>query len=159
VSEVIGVHLDAGCLICWINTRRETMLEYLTLEKVISLAEQAVQEKGSDFIYKQMECSVKDEDDLFSVQTTCAYVHEDDVPGCLVGNILVRHGVQPSKFEELGINVDTGSDEALRTLISSGVIVGVSESASEFLELVQRHQDGGFTWGYAVEETLQAHHR
>jgi hypothetical protein len=104
---------------------------------------EAVEAKGRDFVYLRP----TDEED-----GACSYTHLVDgevVPGCLVGDALVRLGVPVGKFRDLNIN--TGEDPwgAMSRLKWDGILK-FSEGAADVFGEAQRQQDSGIAWGNAL---------
>ncbi len=123
----------------------------LTLEKAKFLVDQAIEQRGEDYLYK------KEGDDEYA---ECLYVHNvhewDDelcgmvetgekVAGCLVGLALHKGGVP---LEVLERHEGSGAHELCQYLNLTGH-VEASDDAKEYLFRVQRSQDHGKTWGEA----------
>ena len=119
----------------------------------LSALNDAVAEKGVDFVYKKTE-TLEDEFGGDSY-TVCAYLHHDEdgnltVPGCIVGNVMVRLGVPATAL----VSVNTGTDarSMLRFLTAEGYITYTGKAAG-LLSRVQGIQDGGIkSWSEAVVE-------
>ncbi|MGN7135825.1 hypothetical protein [Streptomyces pseudogriseolus] len=85
-------------------------------------------------------------DDLMS----CFYVHRDEdgteLPGCIVGQVLNRLGVELDRLKELeGLGASSVIDQTTE---------GVSYAVKTFLRDVQRKQDRGRTWIESVRQAL-----
>lgn len=115
--------------------KREFYIE-LTDDEVIDGLKSLAQ-ASPNFVYKT-------EDDVDG-SGGCTYFHGTE-PGCIVGHLLARHGVQSF---DLGFN----NGAAVQQLINEGML-RVSHRASKILNEVQRRQDSGTTWGTSVQEAL-----
>lgn len=91
---------------------------------------------------------------------SCSYVHEGDVPGCIVGHALIQLGVTPKAIRKAGVN-NSGVFSAMNALgirdvsffdPKAGCYIGLSGS----IGVAQSNQDAGFTWGSAVLRLRQA---
>lgn len=111
-------------------------MEPLTRERAVELAREVVAEVGADFVYKSPDASPGG-----------FYVHPGDKPGCLVGHVLLRHGVPVEtlkQYNDLGVFLLHGETSLL------------SDGASAFLEEAQDLQDNGKPWGRAVADATLA---
>lgn len=119
----------------------------LTLENVIKAAEQAVAEKGEDFVY----ITPDGQSGNSEWSAPCKYIHgtnEDgsQIPGCIVGNIFIRMGYTiPEWFDSDGGR--PASD--LYLYLAEGK--EWSQKISAFLGRMQNAQDHGRPWGFALE--------
>lgn len=77
----------------------------------------------------------------------CLYVH-DDTPSCLVGRVLHAAGVT---LEELAV-LDEQALSAIALGLEPFSSVEVTVSGASVLANAQRAQDGGETWGAALEQ-------
>lgn len=121
----------------------------LTLEQAMRYAEEAVAERGEDFVYN---------DKATWDGSFCSYVPKSDprfrqigagreasgsaVTGCLIGEILNRAGLLSDKIAVSGLTI--------RSHIGVDLQVE-SDDVSEFLGVLQVHQDQGSTWGEALK--------
>lgn len=111
----------------------------ISLDLAIKAAEEIVSGR-EDFVYNPFGAGV------------CYYLPQPDLEdtdprkhtGCLVGEILVKLGV---KEAELSFAPD--AKELLYFLNRKGVI-SIAESATWFLDCLQRRQDSGISWGEAL---------
>lgn len=78
----------------------------------------------------------------------CLYVH-DDKPGCLVGHVLNRLGVE---LEDLSEYEGSDADKFVRPGF-------VSERAGRVLQHAQFEQDRGDAWRYALDAAETAYER
>lgn len=111
---------------------------HLTLDKVYEYADAAVAEKGEDYVYTNPDGD----------RSHCLYVHgsgEDAVPGCIVGNILARAGLELSESWN-----DRGSVFRLFGKLSDSGLIQHDDGVLAFLRAAQRDQDFGYTWGDSV---------
>jgi hypothetical protein len=120
-------------------------VKHLDLETVIRLADEAIAEKGEDFIYV-------DEDGrtpgLNFPAVNCQYIHDkegDKTPGCIAGHIMVAFGIDP---DDIIPHENDDSNNLLWQLDQRGLI-DYTREADEYLYLLQCRQDNGKTWGEA----------
>lgn len=106
----------------------------LTYPVVLDLANRAVADRGSDYVYGTHE----------GESILCKYVHEGQ-PDCMVGWILAAAGVTLTN----AYNRAGDSDELLNYLDERDE-VNATKEARLFLRAVQRKQDAGYTWGEAL---------
>ena len=126
----------------------------LTLPNILAFADEAVAEKGSDYVYVNHNGEVAGKDSWVD----CSNWHFDDelqkrVPGCIVGNILNRAGVSLDDMPQ-----DDGSHDLLSRLLNCDVIEIDDEREREvrtFLGRAQELQDNGTPWGEAVEKAKE----
>ena len=88
----------------------------------------------------------------------CRYFYADDynssdynAPACVVGNWFVHN-----KFTKEELNVSTWEQlegQGVRTIVNKSHLE-VDDEAMEFLNLMQTHQDTGFSWGNAYERAV-----
>ena len=74
-----------------------------------------------------------------------------DAPACVVGNWFVHN-----KFTQKELNVSTWEQlegQGVRTIVNKSHLE-VDDEAMEFLNLMQTHQDTGFSWGNAYERAV-----
>ena len=86
------------------------------------------------------------------------YAHDNDndysnydAPACVVGNWFVHN-----KFTQKELNVSTWEQlegQGVRTIVNKSHLE-VDDEAMEFLNLMQTHQDTGFSWGNAYERAV-----
>lgn len=81
----------------------------------------------------------------------CLYFHGDE-PGCIVGQLLAKHGVTGDQMRE----VDDAqgwmlNERAVGDLIEAGII-DTDHEGYAMLTVAQKSQDDGNTWGEAVAE-------
>lgn len=113
----------------------------LTYERTKELLKEAVAERGADYV-----------DPDASRPTLCRNVHtaEDGktlVPGCIVGWVLHKAGVSLELLEE---NNMAAASSVLCELKEAGVL-GYEVTALHLLNRIQGLQDGGVSWGEAVQ--------
>lgn len=114
-------------------------MESLTIERTIELAREIVAEFGEDYVYPQEH--KRPESATFI--PSCVYVHEG-CPSCLVAHILHRHGV----------SVKALADQEFRGAWFVASLANPDDKSRRFLDSVQSCQDGGETWGWAVESSI-----
>lgn len=125
----------------------ERVADKVMFSMALALVSDAVNEKGSDFVYTA------------NPGTGCTYVDRDHegtaVPGCLVGHALINLGVAIDTFEELEINVNCGAAIAISELTLAGVLDGTTDKARDFLAEAQSEQDSHLPWGQAVKRAIE----
>ena len=131
------------------------MLE-LDLEKAQFLVDQAIKQKGEEYVYEKDEYG------------NCSYVHYEEIVvggpdewgdvqkepdlgtckmGCLVGAALIKGGIAPEWFVESGMNTESAAD-VLSSLNRHGLI-SYTEEAERYLSRLQESQDKGAPWRIA----------
>jgi len=106
-----------------------------TQEQAIELLERVVADAGQDYIYP-------------TYATSCVYV-KDGAPSCIVGKALALAGIDLDLIAQLdGHNDEVVSAYAIPTYFPDLVSVEVAE----LLQVVQNHQDNGWTWGEALAD-------
>lgn len=110
----------------------------LTLERTKQLLEEAVAEKGTDYVYADPWGNSPTGDGGMP----CYYVH-DDQPGCIVGHVLYKAGVPLDALFEVE---HSPADQAVAGLDGLDVETWVYS----LLRNVQRQQDMGVPWGEAL---------
>lgn len=106
----------------------------LTYPVVLDLANRAVADRGSDYIYEMHS----------SEAVGCKYVHEGQ-PDCMVGWILAAAGLPL-----INAHNRAGDSDELLNYLDERDEVNATEEARLFLRAVQRKQDAGYTWGEAL---------
>ena len=109
-------------------------MKHITKEDALRALEEAVAEKGEDYIYQYT-----DSDDWRSY--TCTYVRAGE-PDCMIGNALHRLGVPLDAFAP--------HEEKAFDRIADDVAPGIEEEAVRALRAAQSVQDQGRTWGEAL---------
>lgn len=132
----------------------------LTTEEVLKALDEAVAERGADYVYERAEHGDQ-----------CQY-SLDGQPSCIVGHVLAK--LDPEKFQQVvEYEQTTGSSfpfyafdrgdgrNLYGDLIASEEFepgeptyptLEVDEKAAEILRIAQREQDGARPWGEAVEK-------
>lgn len=116
----------------------------LTLEETKRLLNEAVEERGAEYVYPN---ATKDGD------STCRYVHyqpDGDTPGCIVGWVLHKAGIP---LPELSKSEGENAVAAVRRLGINGLL-RTDPEVSTLLRKVQGWQDHAASWGKAVEKGL-----
>lgn len=119
----------------------------LTYERVNELLDEAIAEKGADYVYKDEMGRVAGID----TETCCQYVHgegDSKAPGCIAGNVLHRAGVPLGEFNR----VESLAVAPLLDLLG----VRMPDEAVSLLAEIQGRQDKGWTWGLAVDAARDA---
>jgi len=127
----------------------------LTLEKAKFLVDQAIQDKGYNFVYKRMpgeDCKYVHQGLVWDA-TMEEYVKDESVyePGCIVGYALHKAGIPLATLQGSEGN---NAEELLDRLERHG-LVKVETEAADFLNSVQDLQDSGKTWGTARDQVLE----
>lgn len=110
--------------------------------EVLELLKKARDRRGAEYVYPPA-----------VTRDGCVYVERDDKgnlhPSCIVGDMLVTDvHVEPEWFLDNAVN-ETASFEV--TDLLPGVGVTLTPLANHLLATAQDAQDGGATWGVAVE--------
>ena len=126
----------------------------LTLEKAKSMVDDAIRDKGSDFVYKRMpgmDCKYVHEGVVWDADIE-EYVSDESVyePGCIVGYVLHKAGIPLATLQGSEGN---NAEELLDRLERHG-LVKVETEAADFLNSVQDLQDSGNSWGSARDQVL-----
>lgn len=116
-------------------------METLTVDRTLQLLREAVAEKGPDFVYKDLSGTPADS------FAECRYVHGDE-PGCLVGNVLFRHGIPLVRMQDFE---GEGAGRVVRELVDT-----YESPAPSVLVAAQETQDSGGTWGEALDNAERA---
>lgn len=118
------------------------MPEYLTYSRTRELAEQVVDEFGADHVYQDRE------------DGGCFYVR-DGGPDCLVAHVLTRAGVPLAELAALD-NLDGHGEGGAGVRANRAVFERWAEPAAvDLLADAQDQQDGGATWGHALDFALE----
>jgi len=124
-------------------------MELLDYATAVKLAKAAVAEKGPDFIYTDQNGVTAD-----GRYAECSNKHATEdggwVPGCLVGNMLHRHGVPLDEMPKYGDAFST-----LQELNYFGSGIRTTEKAEIFMMAAQSNQDNGYTWGEAISAACE----
>lgn len=128
----------------------------LDFEKVKSLVEESIADRGKDYVYAKEEGSCRY---VHDVRSKWDYNTEDyDVefgdasPGCLVGDVLHRAGVSLGALYR--VNTD-GVQEAIGSLVYYDILGTLEERTLNYLSNLQASQDRGAPWGLANEAALK----
>lgn len=118
-------------------------------EKAISLLEQAVSERGSDFIYDHPLKKIQGEDDKEMTLGGCWY-ELNGAPSCGVGAALHKAGTPIPVLDSLDQSLgDTAIPDVAWILEDHGV--HLTQEALRVFETFQGLQDLNYTWGTALE--------
>lgn len=136
--------------------RRRYDREDFTPEKVNAALDEALKEKGEDYIYPRVVKTMPEgevaEKPFFPDQpdapwgTTCLYVHDEEegqIPGCIVGNVMHRLGVPLEDLKKVEGDNAHGLIGQLQ--------IPVNQHVTRLLNRAQASQDEGQTWGKAVQ--------
>lgn len=125
-----------------------TESEKVTPQQLLSLLEEVVAAKGADYVYsseESVEESVRDS----AYDGSCRYVHHlsdgSKVPGCIVGTLL---------HDKFGVSIaGLMSEEGKSATYAVPFLLPekFTSTTLDMLSAVQINQDGGMTWGEAVE--------
>ena len=120
----------------------------ITLDSVRSGLEALVAEKGEDFVYNK-----HSEGDAYG--PSCRYVWNGE-PDCIVGQLLARMGVPVDRLAKadgaLGVGtLGVGASILLCDLEEEGLVHVDDWKICIGLNRVQSRQDGGYTWGEAIQ--------
>lgn len=121
------------------------MTEKLTYAKALELAEQVVTERGADFVYCRNgigNCAYVPTTDPRYPRPTSAAAEGAGITGCAVGEVLKRADLLT---DEVAMSFN-----GIAVLVANGFVPATSKAAV-FLRQLQNRQDGGNTWGKALE--------
>lgn len=113
----------------------------LTYNEAVELLQRAVQEKGADF--------------KFPAYGSCTYFAGDnlDQPNCIVGHVLAYKEITHDDIEDLS-GYEHANDRAI-TDLGPQVFPRLAKKTQRLLAETQLRQDGGYTWGEALEYGIQ----
>lgn len=136
----------------------------LTIPKVYALLAECVEEKGEGHVYEAPEgagCMYVHGTEMVTVGTNDygqpieeEQVGEELTPGCLVGSVLIKAGLDPQVFVDLNINRATSAGGALIALLDDehvSIKAGDYHGVDAMLIVAQDRQDRGETWGAALK--------
>lgn len=126
---------------------------YLDFEKAQQLVNEAIAEKGEDYVYEKEGDSchyVHGIDEVWdSFEENYVRSFDNATTGCLVGHALKLGGV-PLEAMGTGYRNDSDADSLLRKLEDAD-FVSVMGKAKWYLTNLQQSQDLGTPWGIAAE--------
>lgn len=122
----------------------------ITYEDAARALDEAVNEKGTDFVYDPPSGDV------------CSYTDREGNPSCIVGHVIAKLNPKAfariAEFEWYEVHDDDVETyplikEANVSHIDTtfGVELGLTDDAEKLLRMVQDRQDRGIPWGKAVE--------
>ena len=122
---------------------------------VIQAMEAVVAETGEDFVYQK---------DTYDGMGICRYMHGEEVPGCLIGRVLIHLGAQPrvvwaaEQSYILANGHGIGVEEFLGLLAPTWGTLGytITPEAVQALTVAQNAQDCANTWGQALKGAKRA---
>ena len=119
-------------------------------DRAIELLEQAVAQRGSDYVYHKPAA-------LRNEAPTCLYLHGQDGPGCLIALALSLAGVSSEQLGQLDSRTDAAIvTEEVQDYLRS-VSVEISDDAYGVFGVAQSRQDYGNTWGEALDAAKKNH--
>lgn len=114
----------------------------ITLAMVRETAKSIVAKVGDDYRYT-------------TKNGCCKYVYLEQ-PDCIVGMILYNLGVSISILKKLDKSSYTGGSSMIASPQASTELrnakIGIDTKARKYLNIIQRSQDGGKTWGDALRD-------
>lgn len=127
-------------------------------QRFIEAMHAAVEERGRDFIYPKPEYDAVRAhgyvtDDWHVPQTAvCVYALPTGEPGCLIGMALhkIDPTFVPSYDDSAAMDEDMDADSVLTRLGDEGKLV-LSLGVKQAARMAQQKQDGGLTWGTAIQ--------
>lgn len=114
----------------------------VTMADAIEMLEQAVQERGEDYVYP---------DEWKYQGLLCQYVIGDGTPGCIVGTALINNGVISETQADDLRNSPNNHSGIVSMLGWLGIKDRFDFRAINVLGEAQSAQDNGKTWGEALE--------
>lgn len=109
----------------------------LTYDRAVQLLNDAVKEKGHDYVYPS--------------RGECVYI-KDGKPSCIVGHVLVAAGLPVIAFG--GCSGEMRHNSAGIRHLSKVLELDMDHDTVELLREVQWSQDNGTPWGQAVAQEL-----
>jgi hypothetical protein len=126
---------------------------YLDFEKAQQLVNEAIAEKGENYVYEKEGNSCHYVHGVTRAWDSCKedYVSafDDATTGCLVGHALKLGGV-PLEVMGKGMHNDSDAQSLLKKLESTGFITAM-DKVRWYLTNLQQSQDLGTPWGRAAE--------
>lgn len=113
----------------------------LTPESILVAVEAAVQAEGEDYIYTPV-----------GEDPRCVYVH-DDKPSCIVGRVLVSHGVpleRLAEFDRTGFEAGGVTAEVVVDMLRAEGATVKGINVGFYLSELQDMQDHGHPWGHVL---------
>lgn len=114
----------------------------IEFNEAIELLNRAVAERGADYVYREDPKAFDAEDEV-----RCVNTFDDGTPGCIVGQVCFYAGLDA---EDLASNRFSPVD----TLVAEEVL-NIDSDVIELLSEAQSRQDGGDTWGKAVQRAIE----
>lgn len=115
----------------------------ITLDKALKALDEAVAEKGREYVYPIEE----------QAAYACQYLTREGKASCIVGNVLLRLGVPVEFLPQHGApGIDAAS--LLDVLRERGILTIESEAIA-LLEAAQAEQDNGTTWGRSAHTAVE----
>lgn len=116
----------------------------ITLDKALKALDEAVAEKGREYVYPEGQ----------RINYTCQYLTPDGKGSCLVGSALLRLGVPVEVLPQHG-DAGMGAEDLLDLLRERDVATYEPEVATLFVT-AQMEQDSGVPWGLAASRGVDA---
>lgn len=130
-------------------------METITARRALELLIDVVDTYGPETVYERTELhtswgeAVPENED--EVIMGCLYAL-DGAPSCLVGHVLHRAGATLNELRSL-------DREGVGASALADAIGSVEPDAAEVLDVAQRHQDNGATWGKALDMARDAYEK
>lgn len=144
-------------------------MQKITGSMALHLIRAAVEEKGSEYIYVNNDGDVAGQVNHDGVMPNCYYLHDamvdgepGKVPGCIIGHVAKRMGVQDSLLEQEENNTSDALMDSIMLLTdeSDDARFDITDVAKRVFRAAQSMQDKGKTWGdayaYAREQYVSA---
>lgn len=114
----------------------------LTYEQALAGLEQAVKDRGGDWVYPE---SAR----FPTPEGQCVNFDAEGKPMCIAGYVYSLHGIKPESHDSMW------AQSGVEQLRSTGRLI-LDDLASELLVTAQARQDAGCAWGEAVRDAKQA---
>lgn len=119
-----------------------------TFDQVRQAAEQAVRDRGQDYVYEYLPNS-----------EVCLYSHSGE-PGCIVGQIIFN--LSPELFNRLREIEENGYSDDEPSSFSAGSVpyrlgITLSHATQSYLNDLQSEQDNRSEWGRALRIAEETH--
>lgn len=114
---------------------------HLTYDTAVELLKLAVMAKGADYKFAVAEPE--------NANSYYYFEPETGAPGCIVGHVLAYQGLT---MADLG---DANTATGFQSLVRAHSVVTCDTYAKVLLENAQEEQDGGATWGRAVDRSIE----
>lgn len=128
-------------------------MKHISYEDAVLILKQAVEERGSDWIYPDPNicptCKWDDEECEWHASAGCRYFRTSGGPACLVGEFIYR-ALEPSDYTPAHLETEHASS----VLGQLGGVLEIDERTTELLVVAQQMQDSGQPWGASLARAI-----